>query len=82
MATRPEEVPFDEPSGQPPMEPSPFLDPCPEERPAGPSEPSPDPCPVEVPEQDVERSTWTPAFDPKRTLKYATLAQPLGLHRP
>ena len=49
MATRPEELPFDEPAGQPPLEPSPFTEPGPAETPPpgpDPIEPAPPPeCP-------------------------------------
>jgi hypothetical protein len=39
MSTRPDEIPFDEPAGQPPLEPSPFIEPGPSETP--PIEPDP-----------------------------------------
>lgn len=51
MASRPEEIPFEEPSGEPPLEPSPFTEPCPPETPRRPSEPAPFPCPPEFPSE-------------------------------
>lgn len=51
MATRPEELPFDEPSGLPSPEPSPFAEPCPPERPEPGREPEPPNCPPECPDE-------------------------------
>jgi hypothetical protein len=48
-ATRPDKAPFEEPAGQPPLEPNPFTEPCPSEAPRPETEPSPDICPDERP---------------------------------
>lgn len=50
MATRPEELPFEEPVGQPPAEPSPFSEPCVPERPGVEPEPVADPPGPETPQ--------------------------------
>ena len=48
-ATRPDEVPFEEPAGEPPLGPNPFTEPCPPETPRRESDPDPDICPEECP---------------------------------
>jgi hypothetical protein len=55
MSTRPDEIPFDEPAGQPPLEPSPFTEPGPSETP--PIEPDPiEPQPLpECPPDSLEK---------------------------
>lgn len=56
MATRPEELPFDEPAGEPPLEPSPFIEPGPRETPPIEPDPAADPCPPECPPEN-DRAT-------------------------
>lgn len=56
MSTRPDEIPFDEPAGQPPLEPSPFTEPGPPETPPiGPDPIEPAPLP-ECPPDSLEMS--------------------------
>jgi hypothetical protein len=56
MATRPEEVPFEEPAGQPPLEPSPFTEPGPAETPAADPDPPAPARPAECPPDVIERA--------------------------
>lgn len=49
-STNPQELPFEEPSGEPPPEVNPFTEPSPIEQPSSP-DPPPEPCPPECPSE-------------------------------
>jgi hypothetical protein len=56
MSTRPDEIPFDEPAGQPPLEPSPFTEPGPAETPAFDPDPDAPERPAECPPDVIEQA--------------------------
>jgi hypothetical protein len=90
MAVQPQEIPFEEPAEEPPLEPNRFSEPGSPETPPRPAEPQPDLFPPECPPEREPRECLIPALVASRPRQTASglfipelqKALPFGLNQP